>query len=165
MKTNVHFRSYLADFFLEWKNFQTKFVEKLETHFMIDNFFYESLFVYEIIWKNVVVRGRPQMTVWRMRITCWIPKATNAHTGYVILVAFPLQQWLHERASVLRYTYLACLFPFTATTSSHFVCALRLINLILIAYKNNRRFFYAKSVRPSRRCTFWLSCNDTVDDS
>jgi len=33
----------------------------------------------------------------------------HTHTGYVILLAFPLQQWLHERASVLRYTYIVCL--------------------------------------------------------
>ena len=31
------------------------------------------------------------------------------HSEYVILIAFPLQQWLHERASVLRYTYIASL--------------------------------------------------------
>ena len=30
------------------------------------------------------------------------------HSEYVILIAFPLQQWLNERASVLRYTYIAC---------------------------------------------------------
>jgi hypothetical protein len=36
-----------------------------------------------------------------MRIACWIPKATNAHTGCAILIAPPLQQWLHERASIL----------------------------------------------------------------
>jgi hypothetical protein len=48
------------------------------------------------------------MTIWRMRIACWIPKATNKHTGYVILIAFPLQQWLHERASLLLYTYIPC---------------------------------------------------------
>ena len=35
------------------------------------------------------------MIIWRMRSACWIPKATNAHTGFVILIAFPLQQWLH----------------------------------------------------------------------
>ena len=34
----------------------------------------------------------------------------HAHTDqYVILIAFPLQQWFRERASVLRYTYVACL--------------------------------------------------------
>jgi len=42
-------------------------------------------------------------------IVCWIPKASNIHIGCVILIAFPLQQWLHERASVLRYTYIVCL--------------------------------------------------------
>jgi hypothetical protein len=36
----------------------------------------------------------------RMRFSCLITKATNAHSEYVILIAFPLQQWLHERASV-----------------------------------------------------------------
>jgi hypothetical protein len=44
----------------------------------------------------------PQMTTWRMRIACWIPKSTNTHSEYVILIAFPLQQWLQESASVLR---------------------------------------------------------------
>ena len=35
-----------------------------------------------------------------MRIACRVPKATNTHSEYVILIAFPLQQWLHESASV-----------------------------------------------------------------
>ena len=34
----------------------------------------------------------------------------HARTGqYVILIAFPQQQWFRERASMLRYTYIACL--------------------------------------------------------
>ena len=37
-----------------------------------------------------------------MRITCRIPKTTNAHTAYVMPFAFPVQQWLHERTSLLR---------------------------------------------------------------
>jgi hypothetical protein len=32
----------------------------------------------------------------------------QTHSGCVILNAFPLQQWLHERASMLRYMYIAC---------------------------------------------------------
>jgi len=48
------------------------------------------------------------MTIWRMRFTWWIPKATTTHSGCVILIAFPLQKWLQERASLLRYTYTAC---------------------------------------------------------
>ena len=49
------------------------------------------------------------MIKWRMRIVCWITKATNAHTGCVKLTAFPLQQWLQESASVLPYTYMPVL--------------------------------------------------------
>jgi hypothetical protein len=40
------------------------------------------------------------MAIWRMRIAFWISKATNTHPEHVILIAFPLQQWLHERASM-----------------------------------------------------------------
>ena len=61
------------------------------------------------MWKNTVERGRPQVTTWRMRIACWIPKAKNTRTGCVILTAFPLQQWFNERASMLRYMHIACL--------------------------------------------------------
>ena len=49
------------------------------------------------------------MTIWRMRIACWITKATNTHSQYVILIAFPLQQWLQERALMLHFTYIVCL--------------------------------------------------------
>ena len=52
-----------------------------------------------------MIHVKPQMTIWHMRIVCGIPKATNTHSEYVILIAFPLQQLLHDRASVLRYTY------------------------------------------------------------
>jgi len=45
------------------------------------------------------------MAIWRMRIACWIPKATNAHTLYT----FPLQQWLYEGTSMLHCTYIICL--------------------------------------------------------
>ena len=77
---------------------------------MLNNFFFfENRAVYEKMWKNIVERGRPQMTIWRIPIACWIPKATNAHAGCVLLIALPQQQWLHERASMLLYMYVACL--------------------------------------------------------
>jgi hypothetical protein len=52
--------------------------------------------------KHIVEPDMPQMTIWRMRIACWTPNATNTNKEYVILIVFPLQKWLHERASVLR---------------------------------------------------------------
>jgi hypothetical protein len=45
----------------------------------------------------------------RMRFAYRITEATNTHSEYVIFIAFPRQQWLRERASMLRYKYIACL--------------------------------------------------------
>jgi hypothetical protein len=41
-----------------------------------------------------------------MPISCWIPKSTNTRSKYVIFIAFPLQQRLRERASMLLCTYV-----------------------------------------------------------
>jgi hypothetical protein len=68
---------------------QTKVVEKSETHILFSITFIFNHAVFEIMWENVVERGRPQTTKWRMRIACWIPKATNTHTGCVILISPP----------------------------------------------------------------------------
>jgi hypothetical protein len=46
----------------------------------------------------------------RMRFACWITKATDTHSEYLIVIAFALQQWLRERASMLRRTTLPDLF-------------------------------------------------------
>ena len=47
----------------------------------------------------------------RMRFACRITKATDTHSGYVILIAFPQQQCLHESTSVLRCSIFPVLFP------------------------------------------------------
>ena len=36
----------------------------------------------------------------RMPIACWVTKATDTHSQYVIFIAFPRQQWLRELSSV-----------------------------------------------------------------
>jgi hypothetical protein len=46
--------------------------------------------------------------IWRMRFACWITKATDIHSEYVIPIDFPRQQWLCERVSMVRYTLTAC---------------------------------------------------------
>ena len=40
MKTNIHFWSYLAQFFLEREMFQTKVVEKIKTHILYSVMFF-----------------------------------------------------------------------------------------------------------------------------
>jgi len=54
--------------------------------------------------RNVIVR--------RMRVVCWVTKAKDTHSEYVILIVLPLQQWLHESPSALRYTYTTLLVLF-----------------------------------------------------
>jgi len=79
---------------------------------MFDNFFPpQNRTVYETMWKNIVDPGRQQMTIWRMRIACWITKATKTHSQCVILTADTQKQWLNERASMLRL-YIHCLSCF-----------------------------------------------------
>jgi hypothetical protein len=58
---------------------------------------FENYAIYEIMWKNILEPERPQMMVCHMCNACWIPKATSAHSEYVIHTAFPPQRWLHER--------------------------------------------------------------------
>ena len=75
------------------------------TNSMLSNFFffYENRAVYEVMWENMVDWGRSQMTTWHIHIACHIPNATNAHSECVMLITFPLQQWLHKPASILRH--------------------------------------------------------------
>jgi len=61
------------------------------------------------MWKSIVEPDRPQK-IWPMRIACWTPNATNTQSEYIIVTAFELQECLPELASVLRYTYIVCLF-------------------------------------------------------
>jgi len=79
----------LAKFFLEWELFQTEAADKTATYiFTFNNFFSWNRALYEIMWKNTVEPDRPEMAIWRMRITCWITKATNIHSEYAILIVF-----------------------------------------------------------------------------
>jgi hypothetical protein len=102
---------YLAQFSLHWKIFHTGVVEKIKTHILcsIMSLFQKSCRLWDNVENDIVQPNGPQITIWRMRTACWICWATNTYSEYVIVIAFPLQQWLHERASVLRYTYTACL--------------------------------------------------------
>ena len=57
---------------------------------MFSNYFFsfENRAVCEIMCKNIVELNGPQLTVWHVRVACWIPKATNTLSGYVIPIVF-----------------------------------------------------------------------------
>jgi len=38
------------------------------------------------------------MTMWHLRIACWVPKATSTRSEFVVGITFSLQQLLQERA-------------------------------------------------------------------
>jgi len=77
---------------------------------MFNKLFFEIRAVYKIMWKKYGrARQATDGNILRyMRTACWILKATNTHSEYVILIAFPLQQLFQECPSLLRYTYIAC---------------------------------------------------------
>jgi len=55
--------------------------------------------------KITVEPVRPQMTIWRMCIAA-VYLSLQTQSEYVILIAFPLQKYLYERASVLRHRHI-----------------------------------------------------------
>jgi hypothetical protein len=63
------------------------------------------------LWDNVEKYGTARRAtddyIRRMQFACWITKATDIHSEYVTLTAIPWQQWLRERASMLRL-YVNC---------------------------------------------------------
>jgi hypothetical protein len=93
------------------------------------------------MWKNIVEPDRPQMTIWRMRIACWITKATGTHSEYIVFIAFPRQQWIHKRASMLRYTYIVSLAPVNIISSTLLLTGRTVEDL---ATKNKDRFLFGE---------------------
>ena len=106
---------------LMMKNVSEKIVEKIRTHILYStNSLHpppphqkKILAVYEIMWKHVAEPYRPRLAIWCMRIACWVTKATVTHSEYVICIAFPLQRWLCERTSVLRFIHILSVLLFS----------------------------------------------------
>jgi len=93
------------------KNVSEKFLEKTETHIVCSIFVRKSCRFWDNVEKYGTARNATDDNITqRMRIACWIPKTTGTHSEYAIPIAFPLQYWLHERASMLRYTTWPALY-------------------------------------------------------
>jgi len=105
MTTNIHFSHISPCSSWDEKYFRQNCRQNHSTHFVVNDFFFENSTVYEMQCKNILQPDRPQVTIWCMRIACWITKATNTHSEYIILIVFLLQQWLPERSSMLSYVY------------------------------------------------------------
>ena len=101
--------------------FQTKVVEKIKTHILYSiAFFFKNRSVYEITWKNIVQPDRPQTTIWRMRITYRIIKATNTHTEHVIVNDFSTATMV-TRTRVIATLYVHCLSSYKIHVNAQMV--------------------------------------------
>ena len=95
---------------LTMKNVSDTVVVNIKTPILCSvNFYFENCSLYEILWKNIVQPDRSQKKLWPT--ASWIPKATNVHFEFTMLIACPLQQWLHQHA--FNITYIACLVTTT----------------------------------------------------
>jgi hypothetical protein len=77
MKTFSRLWRYLAYLFLQWDMLKKSCRENQNTHFRLNNFFFENRAVYEIMSIIIVKTEKLQMAKWR-RVECWISKATRA---------------------------------------------------------------------------------------
>ena len=76
--------------------------------------------------------GQAMNIIRLMRFACWIANYTDAHSEYVIRIAFPRQQWLRERSLLLYNTYIACLV-FSITVFALLSNARNLVDLCVSA--------------------------------
>jgi len=85
VKTEIKFWSTSRSVLLRTKNMSDKICrETRKTHFVFNNCFNRT--VYDIMWKNIVEWGSPQMTIWCMHVACWMPKATNTRAVCVSIL-------------------------------------------------------------------------------
>jgi len=61
------------------------------------------------MWKIIEESDRPHTAIRRMRIACWIAKAADTHSEYVILITFPRKNGYANVLQCYDYTYIACL--------------------------------------------------------
>jgi hypothetical protein len=94
-------------FLIRMRNVSDKICTEIENRCFMFNNFSESRVFYETRQENLVESDRTQMTIWRMNIACRIHSATNTPSEYAVIIASPLQQCLHGRASL--YVTAHCL--------------------------------------------------------
>jgi len=89
--------------------FQTKIAEKTKTHFFYSISVSENRAVYEIMWKNILLPDRPQITIWR-QTRCILDNRGYKHNPRICnTYCFSTAQMLHKCTSILHDKY-NCLF-------------------------------------------------------
>jgi hypothetical protein len=88
------------------------------------------------------------MTIWRMRISCWVPKATNTHTLRLCNThCFSTATMAARADSMLRYKYIAYLVCFNCETEVEF-------------FPGGCTFFSCKAFHTLTRAFVWKAPNN-----
>jgi len=111
MKTNIHFFIISRSYLLRMRNVSDKSCrENQNTHLVFSNFFRKSCLLCENVEKYCRAGQATDDIMAHAHFVLDTEGYKYTHSEYVILIAFPLQQWLHERASMLFYSHpFACL--------------------------------------------------------
>ena len=83
--------------------FLTKDVENIKTHILgLVTFYPKWSHLEDNLKKMFGAAGQATVDsiIRRIGFSCWLTKATHTHSEYVILIAFPQQQWLREGSSL-----------------------------------------------------------------
>ena len=108
----THFLYISVSSSLSEKSFREETLEKIKTHILCSTAIFRKKKKRCLLWANVercCTAGQATDENMAPAFAYWLPKATNTNSEYVTLIAFPLQQWWHERSSFLRYTYISSL--------------------------------------------------------
>jgi len=94
---------------LRMRNVSDRFVEEIKKHILCSVIVPENR---PVFWDKVekhLEANKQQFTVGLLRVTCLITKNTDTYSECVVRISLQLQQWLLERAFLLRL-YVHCLY-------------------------------------------------------
>ena len=144
MKTNIYIYIYIYILYhISLSSSQNKECfgqicrENKNTFFVYEFFFFENLDVCEIMWK-IVQPDRPQMTIWRMRIACWVLRL-RTHFQNMEYLLYLFLFYCHNDCTKAPVCYVICNVP---------VCFFTLVSFPMIVsqdYVIHFRFYITKA--------------------
>jgi hypothetical protein len=126
--------------------FQTKLCRKSIHIFHVQYLFPENHAIYKI---NVETHGTAGAAtddnmIWCMHVACGMTKATDTHSGHVILIALHVNNGYMNELLCCIYTYIVCLFlapvlgKGLVTLGDIFVCPVHLADIpVLVIYMSS----------------------------
>jgi len=121
--------------------------------FYVKQLFFFSIMLFLKMWKNKIEPDRTQMTIWRMRIACFIPKTTNTHTNTICNTHCFSTTTMVSRTRLIVTPYVPCLCWDTQQQCQNVtavVCAACSVTDIRLV--GRRRHWWWREVRRRNSC-------------